>query len=85
MWNFNDVGWFGYYAFFGLVGIVAIFNIIMRIILDKNSPTDLRMLLIHMCVPTIWALWMPDTICLFCLIIYVYLYRKVYDAKEGFD
>lgn len=85
MWNFNDVGWFGYYAFFGLIGIVAIFNIIMRIILDKNSSADLRMLLIHMCVPTIWALWTPDTICLFCLIIYVYLYRKVYDAKEGFD
>lgn len=82
MWNFNDVGWFGYYAFFGLAGIVAIFNIMLRILLDKNSPLDIRMLLLHMCVPTIWALWMPDTICLFCFIIYVYVYRKAYLAQE---
>ena len=78
MWNFNDVGWFGYYAFFGVAGIAAIFNIILHIILDKNSSSDIKMMLIHMCVPTIWALWMHDSICLFCLIIYIYLYRKVH-------
>lgn len=78
MWNFNDVGWFGYYAFFGLAGIITIFNIILRIIFDRNSSSDMRMLSTHMCLPTIWAFWSPDTICLFCLMIYIYVYRKVY-------
>ena len=82
MWNFNDIGWFGYYAFFGLAGIIAVFNIILRIILDKYSHLDIRMLLIHMCVPTIWALWLPDIICMFCLIIYIYIYRKVYATDD---
>lgn len=78
MWNFNDVGWFGYYAFFGLLGIIAIFNIILRILFDRRSFSDVRMFLIHMLVPTIWCLWMPDTIVLFCLVVYIYLYRKSY-------
>lgn len=57
MWNFNDVGWFGYYAFFGITGILAIFNIIMRILFDRNSFLGIKMLLIHMLIPTIWCFW----------------------------
>lgn len=78
MWNFNDVGWFGYYAFFGLLGTMAIFNIILRILFDRRSSSDVQMFLIHMLVPTIWCLWMPDTIVLFCLVVYIYLYRRLY-------
>lgn len=76
MWNFNDVGWFGYYAFFGIAGIIAVFNIIVRIMLDKCTPSGIRMFLLHMLVPTIWCLWQPETITLFCLTIYIYVSSK---------
>lgn len=76
MLNFNDVGWFGYYAFFGVTGIMAIGNIIFRVIFDKEGELSIRMLFLHMLVPTIWCFWSSEIIIIFCLAIYIYCYKK---------
>ena len=77
-YNNNDLGWIGFWNYYGIIPIILYCIFFFRCIFKPGSPKYLKMTSLHMLIPTIWCMWDTAFITLGCIMIY--LYYKTYNC-----
>lgn len=77
-YNNNDLGWIGFWNYYGIVPILLYCIFFFKCIFKSGSPQYLKMTSLHMLIPTIWCMWDTAFIILGCIMIY--LYYKTYNC-----